>query len=386
MRSREAMHQSHTCFVYEGQDEGCEDEDGQSLPPMSVALKFMMVKSQFLREVNSRGNNFDPKYVCDIIRCHPHVTSAMELQEQYQILDSLPDFIDLQNSRNTVVDGEIEARRGLRKEDAEKLCLLVMPLQERNLFVAMKQERFAGKDHETIKHVSRSIINSIVHMHERRVLHGDLKPLNIMRKDGNWGLIDLDTAARIGVDHVGFKSSSAYVPPEGVYVNADRTIAAVRSPTSHEEYGDECEVLIASESYDVWSFGCIFYQLVNTGVLPLWQCNQDDNLSNVASHVDSLFDLFDFTDELKIRKLELIEDPLARNLAAQMLTKDPKKRPTFSRVLAHPFLSGRAVVRLAGNKPKFHFFLSYRVASDAAHVELLYEQLTAKGRVHCVVG
>jgi hypothetical protein len=32
-----------------------------------------------------------------------------------------------------------------------------MPLQERNLFVAMKQERFAGRDPEAIKYGTKNI-------------------------------------------------------------------------------------------------------------------------------------------------------------------------------------------------------------------------------------
>jgi serine/threonine protein kinase len=300
----------------------------------------------------------------------------MPEEEVQCILSSLPESIELQVAKLI---------SGLSKEDAEKLYLIAMPLQDRNLFVAMKQERFAGRDHETIKHVIKSIIFSLMHMHEKgRVLHGDVKPLNIMRKNSMWGMIDLDAAAKIGEDSVGLKSSSAYVPPEGVYVNDERTVATVRSPKSLEAYGDDCELLIASESYDVWSVGCIFYQLVNTKVVPLWQCDQDDNLSNEQPHagssVDSLYELHDFTDELKLRKLSIIEDPLARNLAAQMLTKDPTKRPSFSRVLAHPYLSGREVVRLAGDTPKNRFFLSYRVASDSVHVELLFNHLTDRGQ------
>ena len=182
--------------MFEGLDEGNNtSEDGSPLPPQSVALKFMAVRSQFLREIKYRINDFDPSYVINIIRSHPHVTSEMTEEEVEDILNLLPESVELLTGK---------MRSGLNKEDAEKLYLLVMPLQERNLFVAMKQERFAGRDPETIKHVTKSIIFSLKHMHEKgRVLHGDVKPLNIM--------IDLDAAAKIGEDSVGLKSSSAYV-------------------------------------------------------------------------------------------------------------------------------------------------------------------------------
>ena len=70
---------------------------------------------------------------------------------------------------------------------------------------------------------------------------------------------------------------------------------------------------------------------------------------------------------------------MARNLLGQMLHKDPLQRPTLARVLAHTFVSGKKVARLVGEKPKYDVFLSYRVASDAHHVEKLHNLLTAQG-------
>jgi hypothetical protein len=82
---------------------------------------------------------------------------------------------------------------------------------------------------------------------------------------------------------------------------------------------------------------------------------------------------------VKAKKLELIDDKLARNLLSQMLMKDPKKRPSVSRVLAHPFFTGKPVIRMAGEEAEFDFFLSYRVASDSVHVRVLYDLLTSEG-------
>ena len=121
-----------------------------------------------------------------------------------------------------------------------------------------------------------------------------------------------------------------------------------------------CDVLIADPSFDVWSLGCIFFQLFNSEVLPLWQCDQDDNLSAEPSRADSLFALAEWSDETKSIKLGQIKDPLARNLASQMPTKDASKRVTLERVLAHPFMSGKSVVRCAGMKAKYDVFISYR--------------------------
>ena len=89
---------------------------------------------------------------------------------------------------------------------------------------------------------------------------------------------------------------------------------------------------------------------------------QDDNLSSDRTEEDSLFALAEWNAPLKQKKLSRVGDQIARNLLAQMLLKDPLQRPSLARVLAHPFLSGKKVARLVGEKPKYDVFLSYRVA------------------------
>lgn len=73
-----------------------------------------------------------------------------------------------------------------------------------------------------------------------------------------------------------------------------------------------------------------------------------------------------------------VRDTSARNLISRLLSKDPQRRPDAAAVLAHPFLSGRAVSRMVGDPASFDVFLSYRVASDSDHVQLLYNMLTVE--------
>ena len=62
-----------------------------------------------------------------------------------------------------------------------------------------------------------------------------------------------------------------------------------------------------------------------------------------------------------------------------MLMKDPSKRPSLSRVLAHLFFTGKNVVRMAGMEATFDIFLSYRVASrDDADEGLAVEKTITK--------
>eukprot|EP01037_Dinobryon_pediforme_P047065 gene47065-60862_t len=139
------------------------------------------------------------------------------------------------------------------------MFMIVMPLADRNMFVSLKQERYAGRNMEEVRHVFAQLVRCVEHLHINGLLHGDVKPLNIVRMGTRWKLIDLDATCRIGKDNVGFKSSSAY-----------------------EKFRDQCEVglLLADSSFDIWSLGCILYQLCHPDVLPLFQeAGQDDNIS-----------------------------------------------------------------------------------------------------------
>jgi serine/threonine protein kinase/ankyrin repeat protein len=383
-------HMSATCYVFKAVDERTVDLDGHSL---SVALKLMRNGAQFRREVAARDRGFAAEYVVNVLATYPAASlpSPVPLPLPSPLSSPVTSQHAVGKWGNEVGQmGQVEQEVGeremdldstgqLTKANAERLYLLVMPLADRNLFVALKQERWAGKSMEEVRHVFVQLTHCVEHMHQKGVLHADLKPLNMVRTAGQWKLIDLDAACEIGTEPVGHKSSSAYVPPEAVYVDAPAGTACVRSVTAVQNGHASYELLTAHPSFDVWSLGAILYQMSNADVRPLFQGDQDDNLSTDPTMDDNLPALADWTKGRKDRKLGRVGDQYARNLLAQMLHRDPLKRPSLTRVLAHPFLSGRKVARLVGEKAKYDVFLSYRVASDSAHVERLYALLTAQG-------
>jgi serine/threonine protein kinase len=190
-----------------------------------------------------------------------------------------------------------------------------------------------------------------------------------VRTDTQWKLIDLDASCRIGVDGVGIKSSSAYVPPEVIHANKSSGVAFVKSARTCVEFNHS--PLMAHPSFDVWSLGCLLYQMCSNGK-PLFQGSTDDNLSGEAKDMqkeDSLWGLAEWSSELKAKKLSEISNPFAANLISLLLEKDPLKRPTLSRVLAHPFLTGKKGTRMVGEVPIFDVFISYRVACGTESIE-----------------
>ena len=127
----ELLHVSATCLVYRAHD--MKDPDANS-NPRQVALKVMRVKAQFLREISVRKYDLDKEFVVPIIRTYPDYESLTDA--------------------NSDVDPALKAKAasGNNSRDVvETFYILDMPLAERNMFVAIKQERFARMDWEKVR-------------------------------------------------------------------------------------------------------------------------------------------------------------------------------------------------------------------------------------------
>jgi serine/threonine protein kinase len=216
--------------------------------------------------------------------------------------------------------------------------------------------------------------------------------LNIVRADGEWKLIDFDAACKVGVtvNSADFKSSSAYCPPEVIRVDETTGKYVVR-PSEGER------VYVAHSSFDVWSLGCILYQLCHPKALPLFNGGTDDALADIAEAEDSLQTLCAWNATVKDRKLSMISDERfvaevdeklsslvernkAVNLLSRMLHKDPKKRPSIDQILSHPFISGKPAARMVGEAPANDVFISYRVSSDLTTATSLHDYLVNNHR------
>lgn len=353
-----AEHQSSSCYVFKVIDE----LDGGK----RVALKLMRNRDQFLREVKIRQEAaLHAEFIIPVLRSHPEIS-------------------DIENIEQMMIPPEEESidSSQLTKASVEKMFCIVMPLAERNLFVASKQERFAGKDWSTVKAICSQLLQATDHLHGNGIIHGDIKPLNIVRENGRWRLIDLDNSMRVGAI-TGEKYSTAFNPPESIIVTKNRGYAhaEVRSLANQVKYNgnegsaavNEYKLLPADFSFDIWSLGCVFYTLC-TDCRALFQGGQDDNLQP-----NEMLELASWSDQLKASKLNLVQDRLARNLLSQMLMKDPTKRPSVRRLLEHPFFTGKKAVRMRGDEAQFDVFISYRDSTDARHARDLYEHLRSRG-------
>ena len=81
---------------------------------------------------------------------------------------------------------------------------------------AIAHDNFAGKLNQlslVVQPILRSIAKALQFLHEKGMVHADLKPLNIICVGVHWMLIDLDAAVKFG-EPVGMKYTKAVLPPE----------------------------------------------------------------------------------------------------------------------------------------------------------------------------
>lgn len=321
--------------------------------PAPVALKFMKEKKQFLKELEGR-EGLEPIYVITVLRTYSHDDAT---SGSYDYMD------------------EVMAR-GLQ----EYPYCLVMPRADRTLKHVIDHEHLCGRDFDAIKQICSQLARAVGHLHSRGRIHGDLKPLNVVRLGADVKLIDLDASCFFS-DWAGQKWSSAYLPPEMLFRCEDGTVV-VREPPSAGGVDEEDEradnipydLFKASPAHDMWAMGCILFHLCSGETL--FQANDEDDISSQKN----LVDLLEWSHATKQERLAKISHPLATNLVSQLLVLDSRKRlASIGHLLAHSFFSVHTVGRLLGDPAAFDCFISYRVDSEEKLVDKLELLLRARG-------
>ncbi|KAJ3329130.1 Cyclin-dependent kinase catalytic subunit [Gonapodya sp. JEL0774] len=203
-------------------------------------------------------------------------------------------------------------------------------------FLDMDLKRFMDKQErditpDLIKRLLRQLIQGLESCHERRILHRDLKPQNLLIDSrGTLKIADFGLARGFGI-------------PLRTYTHEVVTLW-YRAP----------EVLLGSRHYstglDMWSVGCIFAEMCNRS--PLFPGDSEiDQLFRIFRilgtpteavwpGVSSLPDYKDTFPSWSKRPLSEFVKTLDANgldLLEQLLTYDPAKRISARRALLHPY-------------------------------------------------
>lgn len=99
----------------------------------------------------------------------------------------------------------------------------------------------------------------------------------------------------------------------------------------------------------------------------LWYSDNNDDFGNI----DDRQLLCEWSDKTKAFRLSIVKNRAAHNLLSRLLHRDPDKRPTMNHVLLHPFLTGKAFIRLPEEPPLYDVFISYRQASESEYFHTL---------------
>lgn len=160
------------------------------------------------------------------------------------------------------------------------------------------------------------MLNAVQTIHDARIIHGDLKSANFVFVEGTLKLIDFGIARTIGNDTTNIVRDSQvgtlnYMAPEAL------------------SWSSSCGSRVKmGRASDVWSLGCILYQMVY-GATPF------ASITNVVHKIRAIADATHVINFPKTPDAALVD------VMMKCLHRDPTKRPTITGLtglLNHPFL------------------------------------------------
>jgi serine/threonine protein kinase len=183
--------------------------------------------------------------------------------------------------------------------------IVLMPFGDCSLEDAMSKEHFVGVSPDIIRTTINQLVQGLMHVHSRGVLHGDLKGKNICRFGSSWKLIDFDASVEIGGD-AGVKiepgQTPSNVPPElgRLLLRAKFPAKTIRSKledpsltlAAHRVWTDclrvveqldesgvdplTCSLRGVTPSFELWALGLILFQLFTAS--RMFNSDQHDEL------------------------------------------------------------------------------------------------------------
>ena len=175
---------------------------------------------------------------------------------------------------------------------------------------------------EEIKHLVRTLLQAVSELQERKLVHRDLKPGNIMLKYPDRNLLDnkiklIDFGLSSAVDGTGYNILSVCGTP-GFIAPEIATLTRKQIEELTPEVFSNC---------DVFSVGSILFYLL-TGDIPFkGQSFEEVLASNKKCEID-------WEDKI-LQKMDLD----AKDFLKKLLERDHLKRPRATEALCHPFLA-----------------------------------------------
>jgi dual specificity tyrosine-phosphorylation-regulated kinase 2/3/4 len=233
----------------------------------------------------------------------------------------------------------------------------IFELFEINLYDYMRSNNFIGLDNSLIKKISIQILNSLIFLSKNKIIHCDLKPENLMVKQGKdfvVKLIDFGSSCLVDDKMYAYIQSRFYRAPEVIL-------------------GLEYDTQI-----DMWSYGCILVELyTGSPIFPgeneldqfayfaeylgLPPKNMLDYSPKYFEYLDSDGNILNYNNKprkpssKKLSKLLRNCEEVFLDLISKCLVWDPVKRIKPSEAVLHPWnISGMNKAKLQFYKQKWH--------------------------------
>lgn len=199
----------------------------------------------------------------------------------------------------------------------KKLIFIILEFGEFDLELLITKKRNSVMS-SNIKWYWKEILETVKEIHEERIVHGDLKPSNFLFVKQSLKLIDFGISKTIKNNttnitrdiHVGTLN---YMSPEAIL-----EIPGVL---------EEVPMIKTSRASDIWSLGCILFQL-SQGYSPYKEFSMIQKINSIVNN------------SLQIKYLSSV-DQFLFDVIHNCLKRNPDSRPNISELLIHPYLKIR---------------------------------------------
>ncbi|KDQ62396.1 hypothetical protein JAAARDRAFT_121881 [Jaapia argillacea MUCL 33604] len=233
-----------------------------------------------------------------------------------------------------LLDSEVKAGSGGSKGH----LMLVMECGEIDFARLLQEQQKKPMNMAWIVYYWQQMLEAVHVIHEEKIVHSDLKPANFVLVRGQLKLIDFGIANAIANDTTNIQRDHQigtvnYMSPEAIEVPEGMRRLKVGRPS------------------DVWSLGCILYQMVY-GHPPFHHLSMIQKMKAIpdSAHViefpeNSTPSIPSRTSEgssTPPKKLDHLTKPVPKRVIASMrscLVRNPKERAAIPELLDHPWLA-----------------------------------------------
>jgi serine/threonine protein kinase len=221
-------------------------------------------------------------------------------------------------------------------ETKTSLCLVIQLIKGKTLQSVLKKSIFQKKlSQAKIYDMMLSILTSLAYVASQGIMHRDLKPGNILIDSneklyiGDFGLSTFIKRPKYLFKRCG---TPGYMAPE---------VFCYNEKLSHTFYDDKC---------DVFSVGCIFYQMLFGS--KLFNNKEPDGILKDNKNFDAYSkNVYNIHKEVQNKSSKISKDAL--KLLLLLLEPEPENRPTAAEALEHPYfdLTNRPLQTPVPTKP-----------------------------------